>query len=86
MAKGRPKGSGNILSFECKHSIMSVYKALGGAEAMLAWAKTNPDKYYEILCRVLPKDVDMKVEDVTPEARVYPLGVAEEEKSQDLVH
>lgn len=70
---GRPKGSGNILSYECKHSIMSVYEALGGAEEMLAWAKKNKDKYYDILVRVLPKDIDMKIQE-KPVANVFPIN------------
>lgn len=80
MARGRPKGSGNILSYECKRSIMSVYEALGGAEAMLKWAKHNPDKYYDILCRVLPREIDMEVT-AAPEARVYPLGLPADEQT-----
>lgn len=70
----RPKGSGNVLSYECKRSILSVYEALGGAEAMLTWARRNPDKYYDILVRVLPREIDLDVK-VSPEARVYPLGL-----------
>ena len=77
----RPKGSGNILSYECKRSIMAVYDALGGAEAMLKWAKRNPDKYYDILVRVLPKEIDLDVS-VTPEARVYPLGLPQDEQDR----
>lgn len=70
---GRPRGTGNVLSYECKRSILSVYEALGGAEAMLAWAKNNEDKYYDILVRILPKEIDLDVK-VQPEARVYPIA------------
>lgn len=56
---GRPRGSSNILSTDCKHSIMSVYEALGGAEALLKWAKSHQDKYYDLLAKVLPRDVSL---------------------------
>lgn len=75
---GRPKGSGNILAYECKRSILGIYNALGGAEAMLKWAQRNQDKYYDILVKILPKEIDLAV-DVKPEARAYPLGLTDEQ-------
>lgn len=74
------KGIPNNVGADCKTSIMSVYKALGGAEGMLKWAGKNNDnqtEFYKILAKILPKDIDLSIKEL-PEARVYPLGLNEQ--------
>lgn len=78
MAMGRPKGAQNNITSDCKQSIMSVYNALGGAQGMLTWAKRNQTEYYQILAKILPKDIDLSVKEL-PEARVYPQGLPVDE-------
>lgn len=56
---GRPAGSSNILGDTTKRSILSVYDGLGGAEAMLLWAKRNQTEFYKIVAALLPKNVDI---------------------------
>lgn len=55
----RPVGSSSIIGDTTKRSILSVYDALGGATAMLLWAKKNPTDYYKIMASLLPKNLDI---------------------------
>lgn len=74
------KGIPNNVGADCKTSIMSVYKALGGAEGLLKWAaknNNNQTEFYKILAKILPKDIDLSIKEL-PEARVYPLGLNEQ--------
>lgn len=52
----RTKGAKNNVTGDCKTSIMGVYEALGGAEAMLKWAQQNQTDYYRMLVQILPKE------------------------------
>lgn len=52
---GRKAGVPNKLTQSVKECIEQVHRELGGAEAMLQWAKTNPDLFYsKILTKLLP--------------------------------
>ena len=55
---GRPKGSKN----KWTHVINAIVKAIDEKE-FIKWAKQNPTRYYELLARMLPKELDLKVSD-----------------------
>ena len=52
---GRKKGTPNKVSASIKECILEVHKQLGGVDAMLDWAKDNPEAYYtKLLPRIIP--------------------------------
>lgn len=53
------KGIPNNVGADTKQSIISVFNALGGAEAMLKWASRNQTEFYRIVAKILPKDIDL---------------------------
>lgn len=53
---GRPKGSKNLVGKSVRESILIVFRGLGGEEAMQAWAKENPNVYYQIYARLIPQE------------------------------
>ena len=38
---------------------MEAFDGIGGVEGLMAWAKNNPDKFYPILARLFPKEVEV---------------------------
>lgn len=57
------KGIPNNVGADTKQSIISVFNALGGAEAMLKWASRNQTEFYKILAKILPKDLDILIKE-----------------------
>ena len=37
-------------------AVLRVYEEIGGDEAMARWARENPDAFYSIVARMLPKE------------------------------
>jgi hypothetical protein len=53
--RGRPKGALARWSKAALREVEKVYKALGGAESMVAWARENPSDFYRgIYSKLLP--------------------------------
>lgn len=51
------------LQRNAQQAIAEVFENLGGVEALTAWAKLNPDKFYLFLWpRLLPKEVKAEIE------------------------
>jgi hypothetical protein len=73
---GSRKGRPNKTTVEVKRAIMLVYKKLGGDKQFLAWARENPDIYYEkILMKLLPLEVKGHVHvSLSPAAVVEEVG------------
>lgn len=54
---GRKAGTPNKNSITVKESLKAVYERLGGDDAMLEWAKQNPDEFYRHWIKMLPTEV-----------------------------
>lgn len=62
---GRTKGTPNRTTQDVRDAILQVADGLGGAEAMLTWAKADPvnERIYwsQIFPKLLPKEVKQEV-------------------------
>jgi hypothetical protein len=47
--KGRPKGVPNKLTVEAKEAIRLAAEGIGGVDALMAWARESPDKFWTLL-------------------------------------
>ena len=55
---GRKKGSKNKNTIAALQNVHDVYTALGGTEAMVAWAEDNKNDFYtKVWPKILPKNV-----------------------------
>ncbi|WP_175740018.1 hypothetical protein [Burkholderia ambifaria] len=63
---GRPAGAPNKMTMDVKQSIERVAEGLGGAEGMLAWAKSDKANerifWSNIYPRILPKEIKAEVD------------------------
>ena len=54
---GRPKGATNKIPKQVKENIVEVFEELGGLEAMVDWAKSDPKnqtEFYRFYARLAP--------------------------------
>lgn len=56
---GRPKGKPNKLTVEAKKALEMAFEGAGGVKALTRWAKENPDSFYPVWSKLLPKNIDM---------------------------
>lgn len=57
---GRPKGIPNKTTIAAKEAFALAFDALGGYEAMVAWAEREPENlkvFYTLYARLIPMDV-----------------------------
>jgi hypothetical protein len=61
---GRKQGSQNKLTVTVKERVLDVFNQLqDDSEAnMLAWAKNEPTEFYKIAAKLIPADINAKVE------------------------
>lgn len=59
---GRLKGHPNATTVSVKAALMKCYKGMGGDAAFIRWAKTEPTEFYKLYAKLLPKEIDAKVE------------------------
>ena len=52
----RPKGVPNKLGAQAKENIVAVFTRLGGAAAMVAWARRNQTEFYRLYARLIPSE------------------------------
>ena len=51
-----PMRKGNYIALTSRQAIFDTFLSLGGVDAMLAWAKDNPDLFYgTLMTKLLPK-------------------------------
>ena len=55
---GRTPGSRNRFT-ALKEAFVEAFEGIGGVEGLMAWARNNPDKFYPILARLFPKEVEV---------------------------
>ena len=72
---GRPKGSRNKFTQLCDEFLLA-FEEVGGREALVKWAESNPDQFYRLVVQLLPKErtVDMTTRQVTLEDLLIELG------------
>lgn len=64
--KGKPVGSKNRSTTEVKNAFIEVFHKRGGVNALLKFSNENPVEFYKILGKMVPKEMDLKVEgDIT---------------------
>lgn len=68
---GRTLGTQNKLTQSVKEAFGEAFEKLGGADALVKWAKINQTDFYKLASKLIPADINMAVQQV-PEARVYP--------------
>ena len=59
---GRKKGTPNKFTKDLKAAYLEVFEERGGAKGLLAWSQDNPDAYYSQVAKMLPKEIEAKVE------------------------
>ncbi len=59
---GRPKSyDARNVGSKIRTAFMRVFDGLGSWEAMMAWAKDNPDIFYgQVMPKLLPRDQDLR--------------------------
>jgi hypothetical protein len=56
---GRPVGSKNRFT-ALKESFVEAFDRIGGIDNLVEWAKGNQDKFYPLMVRIFPKEVEIK--------------------------
>tara|TARA_B100001964_G_scaffold180581_1_gene199530 strand:- start:191 stop:526 length:336 start_codon:yes stop_codon:yes gene_type:complete len=55
---GRPVGSRNRFT-ALKESFVEAFDRIGGIDNLVEWAKGNQDKFYPLMVRIFPKEVEI---------------------------
>jgi hypothetical protein len=64
---GRPKGSVNKLTSSFKELVKQTYEQLEeSGQGMKAWAEENPTAFYNIAAKLIPTEIQAKVESTKP--------------------
>ena len=64
---GRPKGAVNKTTAKAKEAFQLAFEELGGVDAMVKWAKRDPDNlrlFYSLYSKLIPVDVQTDGEKV----------------------
>lgn len=63
-ATGRPLGSQNKLTVTVKECVLDVFNRLQGEPVvnMFEWAKNEPTEFYKIAAKLIPSDINAKIE------------------------
>jgi len=73
--QGRPKGSRNKLTVEAKEAFRLAAEGIGGVEALTAWGKRAPDKFWPLYAKLIPMDVTSGGKAIAPSSiRVELIG------------
>jgi hypothetical protein len=59
---GRKPGTPNKVTATVREAMEQVFDGLGGAEAMLEWAKGNRGEFYKLWMRLLPVQINAQVQ------------------------
>lgn len=52
--KGRQKGVPNKLTKSAREAFALAFEGIGGAPALVAWAKKNPTEFFKLYARLIP--------------------------------
>ena len=56
---GRPVGSRNRFS-QLKEAFVEAFEGIGGVDSLMEWARDNKDKFYPLMVRIFPKEVELE--------------------------
>lgn len=56
---GRAKGTPNRTTAEVKAAFEQAFDGIGGVERFTKWANRNPELFYPLWSKLLPKDLHM---------------------------
>ena len=59
---GRVKGTPNKATVAAKTAFQMAFDGVGGAEALIAWARDNPTDFYKLYSKLIPQDVNANVD------------------------
>jgi hypothetical protein len=69
--KGRPKGCRDKINKDVAEVFLRAHEKAGGVAFTLAWAKKNPTEFHQLLAKLLPQQVNQKINatyrDTSPE-------------------
>jgi hypothetical protein len=54
---GRTKGTPNKTTVAVKEAFKLAFDDLGGVDALVTWAKTNPTQFYQLYSKLIPAEV-----------------------------
>lgn len=54
---GRPKGAVNKTTASVKEAFKAAFDDLGGAAALVEWAKGNPTDFYKLASKLIPTEL-----------------------------
>ena len=63
---GRKKGSVNRLSADAKAMLEQAAEGVGGLEALTAWGRSNPDGFWPLWAKLLPKNIETTGNSIEP--------------------
>lgn len=58
---GRKVGSVNKYTASIKDAFRLAFDAIGGTDALAAWARENPTDFYKLAARLIPVEIQGKV-------------------------
>lgn len=56
---GRKKGTPNKATVETKAALEAAFEGAGGVPKLIQWAQLNPDGFYPLWAKLLPKNLDV---------------------------
>lgn len=59
---GRKAGSTNKFTASIKEAFRHAFDAIGGTDALAAWARDNPTDFYKLAARLIPVEVQGKIQ------------------------
>lgn len=58
---GRPPGKPNKVTADMRAIWTEAFERRGGVEALVAWSNTNPDSFYALASKLIPRDMNVAV-------------------------
>lgn len=59
---GRKKGTPNRTTTAVKEALEHAFKGIGGKAAFTRWAKENPEEFYKLWVKLLPREIDARID------------------------
>jgi len=69
--KGRPKGAKNKITKDVAGGFLDAWQQMGSVEHLARWGKENPDAFYALLGKLLPKEVKQSGESTHTHTHKY---------------
>jgi hypothetical protein len=59
---GRKKGTPNKITVSVKTVLEQAFQEIGGLPSLVKWGKKNPDEFYRLWAKLLPKEISMSLD------------------------